>query len=441
MSRKISCLAVVALSGFLLALPGCALYKEVTVTPLLTTPANIERGSDVQSVMRKPDYLRVIELAPGIEARARRNATDLAAVGSAYLAAGRFDEARTRLRSALDLEPSRTTYADIAWSLSQVEFLENNFETSREWAQIAIDNGLQIRRWHLQFLDALSGVDVYRFSGRDSERMSFKFGRPDVPRIGVRVNRNRDVEAVIDSGAVLSIVSTRLAAALPVRRLGEFEGTFYGLLGEPITVQFGILDTLELDGMVIENIPVAIMPDDKMRFLINKAEKKEFHIDFLLGTNLLKEFRLDMDFSRRHVTFTRLTARDRRPGSDQNLFFCGFRPHVRGLVNGRGWHLFILDTGSEITFLNQSRLGSLHVKSIAGAHTATLQGLGGAMKHGAKLEDVEVGVDRWGGIFKTLPMYSSDERDHAVGIIGQNFLENFNVVIDFGRMRVDLERR
>ena len=76
-----------------------------------------------------------------------------------------------------------------------------------------------------------------------------------------------------------------------------------------------------------------------------------------------------------------------------------------------------------------------------GGHTATLQGLGGALKRGAKLENVEVGLDQWAGVFKTIPTYASEENDYAVGIIGQNMLENFNVVIDFGRMRVDLERR
>ena len=63
------------------------------------------------------------------------------------------------------------------------------------------------------------------------------------------------------------------------------------------------------------------------------------------------------------------------------------------------------------------------------------------MKRGAKLENVEIGIDEWGGKFKTLPMYMAADRDQAVGIIGQNFLKNFNVVIDFGRMRVDLKRR
>jgi len=435
MFRKVAALA------FLFALTGCALYKDVTVTPLLLSPAGIERGSDVQAMLRKADYLRAIELASTPDPRSRRSATDLGAMGTAYLAAGRFSEARTRLRTALDMEPYRNTYADIAWSLSQVEFLENNFESSLEWAQIASDHGLQIRDWHLQFLKSLADTAAYRFSGEGSQRLPFRFGRPDVPRIATRINRSHEVEGVIDSGAVLSIVSTRLAAELPVRRLGTFKGTFYGLLGEPIPVEFGMIDTLELGDMVIENVPVAIMPDDKMRFLISKEEGKEFRMDFLLGSNLLKEFRLELDFSRRSVTFTHLTARDRRPAADQNLFYEGFRPHVRGAVNRKGWYLFILDTGSEITFLNQARLGSMPVAAFGMGHSATLQGLGGALKHGAKLENVEVGVDTWAGRFKTIPMYESDEKDLAVGIIGQNFLGNFNVIIDFGRMRVDLKRR
>ncbi|HEX2122553.1 MAG TPA: pepsin/retropepsin-like aspartic protease family protein [Thermoanaerobaculia bacterium] len=421
---------------------GCALYSEVTVTPLNLLPSNIQRGSDLQSMLEKADYLRAIAMAPAIDARPRKSATDLAALGAAYLAAGRYDEARARLRAALDLEPFRTTYAQIAWDLSQVEYLSNNFESSLEWAKIAGSHQLSIRQWHLEYLGALAKIPVYTFRGTPSARLPFRFGKPQVPRIGLRLNGTYDVEAIIDSGAVLSIVSERLAASLPVRRFGTFEGTFFGLLGEPIPVRFGLVESIEMGSMVIENIPVAIMPDDKMRFLVNKREKQEFRMDFLLGTNLLKEFRLELDFGDEQATFTRLTAADRRPDADQNLFFHGFRPHVRGAVQRRGWYLFVLDTGSEITFLNQSRLANLPVQAFgAGAHSATLQGLGGAMKHGAKLENVEIGVDEWGGIFKTLPMYSGDEREQAVGIIGQNFLRNFNVVIDFGRMRVDLARR
>jgi Aspartyl protease len=433
MSRKLAAIAVV------IAVSGCALYKEVSITPLLLTPASIDRGSDYQSMLRKADYLRAIEQAATDQRK--RSAAELGALGNAYLTAGRYDDARGHLRAALDLNPFRTAYADIAWDLSQVEFLSNNFDSSLEWANIATSHGMKIRDWHLEYLKALSGVPVYRFSGRNEERMSFRFGRPDVPRIAVRVNRSTDVEAIVDSGAVLSIISSRLAESLPVRKLGTFQGTFYGLLGEPIAVSFGILDTLELGGMVIENVPVAIMPDAKMRFLISKKEGTEFSMNFLLGSNLLKEFRLELNFDSRHITFKQLTARDRVPDPQQNLFFRGFRPHVRGAINRKGWFLFVIDTGSEITFLNESRLNFLPVQVFGSQHSATLQGLGGAMKRGSKLENVEVGIDRWAGSFKTIPMYSGDENDAAVGIVGQNFLGQFNVVIDFGRMRVDLERR
>lgn len=431
---------VVVLTLLVALLGGCALYSEVDVTPLILQPANIERGSDLPSMLRKADYLRALEMGAVLDARPRKNAGDLGALGSAYLAAGRFDDARGRLRAALDLDPFRTTYAQIAWDLSQVEYLSNNFESSLEWAMIARDRGLSIRQWHLDYLQSLVQVPTYRFSGAARDSLHFRFGRPDVPRITVRLNRTTEAEGIIDSGAVLSIISQRLASSLQVKPLGKTEGTFYGLLGEPIPVTFGLLESLELGEIVIENVPVAIMPDAKMKFLVSRREGTQFHMDFLLGSNLLKEFRLELDFDHARAVFTRLT--ERRPAVDQNLFFEGFRPHVRGVVNRRGWFLFILDTGSEITFLNESRLGSLPVSAFgSGAHSATLQGLGGAMKRGAKLEDVEVGIDRWGGKFRTLPMYSSDEQDSSVGIIGQNFLKNFNVVIDFGRMRVDLKRR
>ncbi len=430
---------VVVLLAFL---AGCALYSEVSVGPLNLLPSNIERGSDLQGMLRKADYLRAIESSATVEARAKRSPTDLAALGAAYLAAGRLNEARERLRSALDLDPFRAAYAEVAWDLSQVEYLSNNFDASLEWALIATDRGMHIRPWHLDYLRSLINVPVYRFSGAPNERLSFKFGRPDVPRITTRLNHSRDVEGIIDSGAVLSIISERLAKSLNVKPLGTFEGTFYGLLGEPIAVHFALLESLELDKMTIENVPVAIMPDDKMRFLMTTQEEKEFRMDFLLGSNLLKEFRLELDFDHRHVTFHHLTESDRRPDANQNLFYEGFRPHVRGAVNRRGWFLFVLDTGSEITFFNETRLGSMPIPALAGGtHSATLQGLGGSMKRGSKIENIEVGIDVWGGTFKTIPMYSSETKDHAVGIIGQNFLKNFNVVIDFGRMRVDLKRR
>ena len=430
--RRLIPLAAAALAA------GCALYSDVSVLPLRIDPSKIDRGADLPQMVRKHDYLRAIELAPAVQARERRNATDLASLGDAHLAAGRYDLARRFLRAALEAGPRRETYADVAWSLSQVEYLQNNYAPSYEWAQEASQRGLIVRQWHLDYLEALSNVDAYRFSGSPIGTLHMNMGRPDVPRIDVRVN-GKEAMGIIDSGAVLSIASRRLADQLPIRRLGTFKGEFFGLLGEPITVDFGVIERLELGDLVVENVPVAIMPDEKMRFLV--TGRKHFDMDFLLGANLLKEFRIELDYVNERVSFTRLMPRDRQPDPAQNLFMDGFRPHVRGTINKRGWYLFVLDTGSEVTFLNDAPLRNAPVLNFGPRfHGATMQGLGGAKKSGEKLEQVEIGIDKWAGTFKTLPMYESDTDERASGIIGQNYLKNFNVVIDFGRMRVELER-
>lgn len=416
---------------------GCTLYTDVSITPLIIAPPDIERGADLQQMLRKADFLRAIEMTPSIEKSPTAN--DLASLGEAELVSGRFDSARKHLRGVVDLNPFRTTYANAAWQLSQLEYLTNNFDSSLDWAKIAIARGMNIKQWHLDYMSALANRRVYEFPDKTSARLSMRVGNPDVPRVEVRLNDKHSVSAVVDTGAVVSILSKRYADLMSVPRLGEVEGTFYGLLGEPIAVHFAVLDSIEIGDMVVRNVPVAIMPDEKMRFLVNN--EKEYHIDFLLGANFLKEFRTELDFRKQQIEFTKLTPADRHPSPDQNIFFEGFRPLIRSTVNRHGWFLFVLDTGSEVTFLNEAQLSTLPIGGFnAKAHNARLQGLGGSMKRGAKIENVEIGVDKWAGVFKTLPMYASANQDRSVGIVGENFLKNFRVVMDFGTMRIDLYR-
>jgi predicted aspartyl protease len=421
-----------------LSLAGCALYNDVSITPLIMTPATIDRGSDVQQMIGRSDFLRAIELTSAIETKPRQSSAELSALGTAELAAGRYDAARRHLRQALELEPQHLIYANIAWELSQLEYMCNNHAASVEWAMVASEHGLAIKPWHLDYLRALATTQVYRSTGATRDRVSLRTGHPDVPRIDVKLN-GRLAPAIIDTGAVLSIISERLAASHSVEPLGKFTGTFFGLLGEPIPVRFGLLKSLSIGNIVLENVPVAIMPDNQMSFLIR--DRKPFTIDLLLGTNLLKEFRLDFDFRKSQLTFTYLQPADHNPDPDQNLFFTNFRPLIRGTINHRGWFMFLLDTGSEVTFLDEAQLNQVRLGAfMPRIHNALLQGLGGSEKHGTKLDNVEIGVDRWAGVFRNMPMYTSSQTNGTCGIIGQNFLTSFRMTLDFGRMRVDLQR-
>src|SRR5438132_10095956 len=149
----------------LLALAGCALYSDVVISPLNILPTNIDRGSDLTSMVRKFDYNRAVAQAQFVDAKVRRSANELATLGAAELTAGRYDDARRHLRAALDLQPFRTTYAAAAWDLSQVEYMSNNFDASIEWANLANERGINVKQWHREYLPSLSNVDVYHFTG------------------------------------------------------------------------------------------------------------------------------------------------------------------------------------------------------------------------------------------------------------------------------------
>src|SRR5882762_3948839 len=71
---------------------GCALYSDVSISPLLISPGPIERGSDLPSMFRKADFVRAVEQASMVEAKGARNASNLVFLGQAEMAAGRFDD-------------------------------------------------------------------------------------------------------------------------------------------------------------------------------------------------------------------------------------------------------------------------------------------------------------------------------------------------------------
>src|SRR5688572_30648029 len=156
--------------ALLLVLPllagRCALYNEVVIAPLFLLPEHTYRAAtNPKELVEAGEYTRAIAMSRGMDTRPKVTARDLATLGSAEMAAGRFDDARRHLRRALDLRPVRTEIAQIAWDLSQTEYMSNNYDAAYEWAMMADRHGLQIRKWHLDYLSALANIEVYRIEG------------------------------------------------------------------------------------------------------------------------------------------------------------------------------------------------------------------------------------------------------------------------------------
>lgn len=418
---------------------GCALRSHVSISPLYLKPGDVTPpAGSVSELVAMGDYSRAIEWAPRVLKQENPHWKELAALGRAAMTTGRRNDARVLLRRALETKPPRSEAALIAWDLSQNDFLDDEFAGARDWLQYAQKLGVSTRPWYAGYLDAMATVQPYRIEGATEVRVPMRSMRPRVPRIDVRINTSEAAEGVIDTGAVLSIVSESLASRSDTQIFPDVEGTFYGLLGEPIPVRFGLLDSLQIGGMTIRSVPVAVMADHKLNFFI--GDESRLQMDFLLGANLLKEFRIELDYWKETTVFTHLPESARVPEAGANMFFVNFRPFVHATVENRGWYLFVLDTGSEVTYLNETELIKTKVFKHPRAHRAMLQGLGGAQKQGYKVERVNIGLHQWSGRFRDIPLYRSDVGD-AIGIIGEDFLRNFRVVIDFGRMRLDLYRQ
>ena len=67
MNRRLAALVAMAIAG-------CALYSDVLIVPLTVQPANIEHPNDLNSMIRKADLVRAVQLAPSIEAKHSRSA-------------------------------------------------------------------------------------------------------------------------------------------------------------------------------------------------------------------------------------------------------------------------------------------------------------------------------------------------------------------------------
>jgi hypothetical protein len=422
----------------MLASTGCTLSREMSLSPLVLKPTDTVRAPNrVEDLVEVGDYPRAVALAAVVDAKAKPTVAELTALGKAELYSGRLADAKRHFRQALNNKPFRDVYSDIAWNMSQAELLDRDYAAALHWAETAGEYGLEIRTWHLDLLRALQAERPFVVDGVKDTTVPMEHRTPEIPRVETKINEAR-VMGIVDSGAVMTIVSDRLAAEAKLRSLGDFKGTFYGLLGEPIEVRFAMIDTLTIGDLVVESVPVAIMAGEKMKFFT--LNRTPFHIDLLLGANLLREFRISLDFERDEVSLHHLDENERVPAEDQNLFILNAKPYVHGSLNGQGWFLYQLDTGSEITYLNSVEISRWKLqRSFAMMYQgAELQGLGGATKRGVMVDDVAVGIGEWQGTFKTLPLYSS-EKSGAIGLIGENFLKHFRLTIDFGTMKLSLD--
>lgn len=416
-----------------LTLGGCALTSNVEIEPLVLTVSESGRDNSVVGLFKRGEYGRIIDLHGEIS-----EPEELLLLAKSELYAMRLQSAFDRFNEILTQPVSISVRREAWWGLARIAQLEGDQRRTIDMALKARSSGLNLKQWFVDLNESL--LDVAPFSespgsARTTE-VPMEIDHPNLPRINVVVN-GTTLPGIIDTGAALTIISESRAKEADVKSLGGFEGEISGLLGVRISVRFGLIERLSIGDIVVRDVPVAILRDHRLRF---RTTGGIFDIDMLIGIDLLRHFRITLDPEALTFALERFDPSERLPAHDQNLFLAEARPMVAAALNGEGMYPMILDTGSEVTFLNQTNPLVIAVLSaFPRYHSATLQSLDGTRGSGAHVENVRVGLDQWQGRFARAPLYN-DSRRHSLGVLGQNFLRRFRTTIDFATMRVELER-
>ncbi|PKP81059.1 MAG: hypothetical protein CVT79_12330 [Alphaproteobacteria bacterium HGW-Alphaproteobacteria-18] len=257
---------------------------------------------------------------------------------------------------------------------------------------------------------------------------------------GLRVEGNRiflvarvqgvATEALLDSGAEMTLVDAGFAAGAGLLAFGEEEVKGTGAGTE--SVQFAQGVTLEAAGKSLPGQMVAILD------LTDISERVVGHpLTVILGRELFDAgiYALDVDAGRfEEVAPDAVPTSDPLPLSEAN----GIK-QIGISVNGIPVQAdFDLGNGSEV-LLSQDfadRAGLLAPGTVLG--TKQGGGIGGPVERTlVRVETLEVG----GLVFRDITAAVSPQADGGAANIGVSVLRNFNLVIDFAGNRVWLEPR
>jgi len=366
-----------------------------------------------------------------------RSPSLLALRGRALLARGDLDAAWPFLERARSLESRAVRRGELAWALSQGAIFWNDFVSAHEYAEAAVREGYGLVPGFLHFLQAMRDVDVYAGAAAgESHEASFEMRTFRLIRLPIRVN-GRDSGAILDSGAAYSVVTESFAREAQVRRIPDSRAFGRGLHKKEFPVTFAIVDSLDVLGFSLRGVPVMVMPDEALAF---ETSRGPFPVPAVLGLHLLKEFATEIDYPSRRLRMTRAEFRVAKRDPAQNLFVARGRIVARASVNGGGFYPFLLDTGSEPTLMSSAGLVRAGLPASNKLFPKRVYGIGKSRVEWGRVREVSIGLNGFGVRFRDLAVKEDDDALES-GIIGNSFLGNFRVRLDFARMVVSLDRR
>jgi predicted aspartyl protease len=258
--------------------------------------------------------------------------------------------------------------------------------------------------------------------------------------VPVYVEEKGPYEFILDTGAYRCLLSPELSASVGI--LPESQQKATGI-GGAIKISSAHATSLVVGSIRQQNVEVGITGD--VPGLGNSVQNK---VGGVLGFTFLKNLRLSVDYQRRLIRLFDSSVTS--PGQKDTPASSSISFHLAApsrsliilpvFINGQGPFQFILDTGASSTVLSFNvarRLGLVAIGDRSGTggggKVSMLSSTVDSISIGQySLRDFTVSV---GEFLQTLSTVTGTKID---GIIGNTFLSNFVVTIDYPRGTLDL---
>jgi tetratricopeptide (TPR) repeat protein len=315
-----------------------------------------------------------------------------------------YGEAARALASYVDLLPDKDRSEKAAWARGQIRFLES----FRNRAPIQIHASDAGRTWTVPI----------RIRG-------------DKVTVMGKVNGGSQ-EFLLDTGAERTVISldvSRRRGVVPIAVMQTAGVGGVGLRG----LQVGRIDTLEVGGLTIRNVP-CIIKNPPLGGL--PAREPESFSPLALGLSMR------VDYERRELTIGRsLESVDHANALPLRMHRLAL---VRGTVNGSLPATFVVDTGGELISISDAMAGQIQGASPFRRIPLKVYGTSGwdreaFLMPGVDLEFSSIRFSRIPVVVLNLRAPSALLGLQLGGIVGHRFLSKYRVTIDMDRSVVGLE--
>lgn len=359
-------------------------------------------------------------------------------------AALRTDEAIAAAKAIIGSGQTPTAIRSQAWSvLADAAFADGRYAAAQDAARRGVE-ALQLEGAPAQAIGdasrtaalagALSAAPPQAVAGYVPVAVRSTRDRVGLPRAALEVNGHVQ-EAVLDTGAGLSVVSRSAAERLGLRLL-DAAATVDSSTRDAVPIRIGVAETVEFAGLTLRNAAFLVMEDSQLQFPVPGG----YSIEAIIGFPLLRELgRIRFQRDGRVVPEPEATVAS-RPG---NLRVVGSAIYVDVLVEGAPTALH-LDTGAPTSFLT-TRFARRHGRLVDGLalHEEQLAGAGGARaRRSARLPSAALSIAGRQAALADLSVVVEDGSEAEAsnfGVLGSDVLDQFeHWTIDLRSMSFEL---